>query len=305
MYDDIALFVHIAQQGGLSSAAKHLGLPAATVTRRLQKLEQRLGYQLLQRSARQCVLTVDGEVLYHSYAELIEQLEQVRQQLYNDMRQLRGKLRVLAPSNISHGMLRPMWLGFTRQYPDIQLELQLSNQLHDMIKARADIALRIGPQADSALYQKKLGQVDKILVAAPSYLKEHGHPAHPGELKHHRLVGTTISGKWPLHDIESSKHQEILPRFVAQFNDTTFAKYMAIDGQGITLLPLSELKPELDSGELQRVLPQWRGEPRDIYAVWPSGRLLSAKAKCLRDYMAAFIVDRLTQVPSRHESKTT
>ena len=294
MYDDIALFIHIAQQGGLSNAAKHLGLPPATVTRRLQKLEYQLGYKLLQRSARQCVLTVDGEALYHAYAELIEQFDQTRQQLRSDMQQLRGKLRVLAPSNISHGTLRPMWLGFTRDYPDIQLELQLSNQLQDMIKTKADIALRIGPQADSSLYQKKLGQIDKVVVAAASYLNKAGEPQHPSELKDHRLVGTTISSKWTLRNVETGNLQEILPRFVAQFNDTTFAKYMAVDAQGITLLPLSEVKPELDSGQLVQVLRQWQGEPRELFVVWPSGRLLSAKAKCLRDYMAEYIARHLS-----------
>lgn len=294
MYDDIALFIHIAQQGGLSKAAEHLSLPPATVTRRLQKLEQQLGYKLLQRSARQCVLTVDGQALYESYVDLVEQFEQAKQQLSSDMQSLRGKLRVLAPSNISHGALRPMWLGFCRRYPDIQLELQLSNQLQDMIKARADIALRIGPQADSSLYQKKLGQVDKVVVAAPRYISDFGQPSQPSELKDHRLVGTTISSKWYLQHKYSGSQQEILPRFAAQFNDTTFAKYMAMDGQGITLLPLSEVKSELDGGQLVQLLPDWQGQPRELFAVWPSGRLLSAKAKCLRDYMADYIAHHLS-----------
>ena len=293
MLDDIALFIHIAQQGGLSNAAAHLGLPVATVSRRLQRLEQQLGYQLLQRSARQCVLTVDGEVLYQTYAELVEQFEQAQQQLRTDMQELRGKLRVLAPSNISHGMLRPMWLGFTRHYPDIQLELQLSNQLQDMIKAKADLALRIGPQADSSLYQKRLGQISKFLVAAPEYLNAHPAPEHPSELKDHRLIGTTIAGKWRLSQRETGAVQEILPRFNTLFNDSTFAKYMAVDGQGIALLPVTESQEELQRGQLLRVLPRWRGEPRDIYAVWPSGRLLNAKAKCLLDYMKQYIAQHL------------
>lgn len=293
MLDDIALFIHIAQQGGLSNAATQLGLPVATVSRRLQRLEQQLGYQLLQRSARQCVLTVDGEVLYQTYAGLVEQFEQAQQQLRTDMQELRGKLLVLAPSNISHGMLRPMWLGFTRQYPDIQLELQLSNQLQDMIKAKADLAMRIGPQADSSLYQKRLGQISKFLVAAPSYLSAYPAPQQPSELKDHRLIGTTIAGKWRLSQRETGAVQEILPRFNTLLNDSTFAKYMAVDGQGIALLPVTESQEELQRGQLRRVLPQWQGEPRDIYAVWPSGRLLNAKAKCLLDYMKQYIAQHL------------
>lgn len=174
MLDDIALFIHIVQQGGLSAAARHLDLPAATVTRRLQKLEQELGSQLLHRSARQCQLTQEGEVYYQAYADLVEQFNQARQQLSRDLRQLSGRLKVLAPSNISNGILKPMWISFCREYPEIQLELVLSNQLQDMISLKADLALRIGPQPDSLLYQKRLGAVGTVLVAAPDYLKAAG-----------------------------------------------------------------------------------------------------------------------------------
>ncbi|MDE1462440.1 LysR family transcriptional regulator [Spartinivicinus poritis] len=293
MFDDIALFIHIVQQGGLSGAASYLSLPAATVTRRLKKLEQQLGCQLLHRSARQCVLTQEGEVYYQAYAELVEQFEQAQQQLSKDLKQLSGKLKILAPTNISHGFLRQMWLGFTRTYPKIQLELILSNQLQDMIKNKADIAIRIGPQADSSLYQLKLGQIDKIMVASPDFLTTAGEPQHPSEVKTYRVIGTTLFSKWTLSHIESGETQEIFPRFNAIFNDTSFVKYMVCDSQGISLLPLTEVKSELDSGQLVRILPQWRGEVREIYAVWPSGRLLSEKAKCLRTYLKEYIKTHL------------
>ncbi len=291
--DDIALFIHIVQQGGLSGAARYLSLPAATVTRRLQKLEQRLGCQLLHRSARQCVLTQEGEVYYQTYADLVEQFEQAEEQLSEDMKQLRGRLKVLAPMNVSHGLLRPMWLGFTRSYPDIQLELNLSNQLQDIINSKADIALRVGPQPDSQLYQQKLGQVDTIMVASPQYLADLDEPQQPSMLKDYRTVGTTLLPTWKLSHVESGVSQEVFPRFSTVLNDTSFAKYMVCDGQGISLLPTTEVQPELDAGQLVCILPQWRGEVRDIYAVWPSGRLLNAKAKCLREYMQGYIKTHL------------
>jgi LysR family transcriptional regulator, transcriptional activator AphB len=281
MLDDIVLFIHIVQQGGLAGAARHLNLPPATVTRRLQKLEHQLGCQLLHRSARQCVLTGDGEVYYQSYADLAEQFEQAQRQLSEDMTQLRGKLRVLAPSNISHGFLRPFWLHFTRAYPDIQLELHL------------DIALRIGPQPDSLLYQQKLGQIDKVMVASPAYLAAQGMPVQPSDIKEHRVIGTILFPRWKLSHLETGTSQEIFPRFCSLFNDTSFAKYLACDGQGIALLPITEVKRELDNGGLLRILPQWQGEPRNIYAVWPSGKLLSEKAKVLRDSLHKFIQEHL------------
>lgn len=289
MLDDTSLFINIVQHGGLSSAARVLSLPVATVTRRLQKLEQQLGYQLLHRSARQFALTQEGEVYYRAYTDLVGQFEQTRQQLSADMKQVRGKLKVLAPINISHGFLRPMWLGFARRYPEIQLEVILSNQLQDMAASKADIAVRVGPQPDSSLHQKKLGEIEKILVASPTYLAEIGAPQHPSDIKNHRVIGTTMFSKWKLNNRETGASLEVFPRFSALFNDTSFAKYLACDSQGISLLPMTEVKAEIESGDLVRILPQWRGEARGIYAVWPSGRLLNEKAKRLREYLQDYI----------------
>lgn len=289
MLDDLQLFIHIVQQGGLSGAASYLNLPPATVTRRLQKLEQQLGCKLLHRSARQCVLSQEGEIYYQAYADLVEQFEQTQRQLSEAHQHLHGKLKVLAPINISHGYLRPMWLGFCREYPQIQLELVLANQREDLIKSKADLAIRVGPQPDSTLYQLKLGEIDKLLVASPAYLQQAGKPEHPTQLKEHRLIGTTLWTKWLLINKQNEQTLELFPRFQSLFNDTAMMKHLACDGQGISMLPLTEVQQELQRGELQQVLPDWQGDKREIYLVWPSGRLLNEKAKCLRDYLRHFI----------------
>ncbi|MGI0116012.1 LysR family transcriptional regulator [Zooshikella sp. RANM57] len=293
MLDDIVLFVHIVQQGGLAGAARYVNLPAATVTRRLKRLEQQLGCHLLHRTPRQCTLTQEGEVYYQTYVDLVEQFEIAQQKLSKDIKALRGKLKVLAPTNISHGFFRQMWLDFMRIYPEIRLELILSNQLQDMLKCRADIAIRIGPQPDSLLYQQKLGAIDKVFVASPEYLSINGEPKHPLELKNHRVVGTTLASKWKLKHIYSGEYLEITPYFSALFNDTGFVKYMVCDSQGISLLPMTEVITELESDELVQILPQWRGEAREIYVVWPSGRLLNEKAKCLHQHLQDYLANHL------------
>ncbi|MDP2633298.1 MULTISPECIES: LysR family transcriptional regulator [unclassified Pseudoalteromonas] len=295
MLDDIVLFVHIVQQGGLSQAGEYLSLPAATVTRRLQRLESRLGQKLLHRSARQCTLTQQGEVYYQSYVSLVEQFEQTSHQLNQQKEQLSGKLKVLAPLNICHGFLKPMWLAFTKAYPDIQLELILSNQLEDIIKSQADLALRIGPQVDSLLQQKKIGQADSILVATPSYLANSPKLEEPSDLKQHRLIGTTLRNKWPLTDSKTRTSYTHMCRFSSIYNDTGFVKYQLCDHQGVGLLPRFEIINELKTGELVRVLPAWQSLPREIFAIWPSGRLLSKKAVCLRDYIHEFIQQQLLE----------
>lgn len=289
MLDDIALFVQIVRQGSLSAAAEQLALPPATVTRRLQRLEQQLGCQLLHRSARQCLPTQDGEVYFQHYADLVEQFEQTRQRLSRDQSQMSGKLKVLAPTNISHRALRAMWLGFTQDYPDIQLELLLGNQLQDMISSRADLALRIGPQQDSLLYQQRLCHLDVIVAASPGYLAQVPRPEQPADLKDHRIIGSTLRNKWRLRHRQSGQIQEVFPRANMLLNDIALMAAMAADGQGVALLPLLEIQDQLNQGELVNVLPNWQGEGRDMYIVWPSGKLLSARAKCLRDYVVTFV----------------
>ena len=287
--DDIALFVQVVKHGNLASAARHAGLPAATVTRRLQKLEHALGVKLLHRSARKCVLTQDGGAYFDAYAELVERFEAARQQFSEESQKLEGNLKVLAPVNISHGILGPMWIAFTREYPKIELELHLSNHPMDMIETQADLAIRIGRQDDSSLYQRRLGQIENVLVASEDYIARYGMPDTPAELSEHELIGLSMRPKWQLHNETNGQTFTLYPRCRAQVNDPLMVKYFVRDAQGIALAPLTEVKHELAGGELIRVLPEWGGEVRDIYLLWPGGKLLSQRAKCLRDYVYQYV----------------
>lgn len=285
MFDDIALFIRIVQHRGLAPAARAMDLPPATVTRRLKKLEADLGCQLLHRSARKFVLTAEGEGYYRAYADLVHEMEQTARHLEQDLHGLNGRLRVMAPTNISIGLLQPMWSAFVREYPDIQLDLQLSNERKDLSAAQVDIALRIGPQPDSQLTQKRLGIAATGVVAAPSYLEKHGTPQTPAELQAHRLIVSRAFVEWALTNNYSDQRETFRPAGATRVDDIRLVAQMAADGVGIALLPFSEIMSELNSGKLERILPDWHGPKREIFAVWPSGRLLSAKAKCLRDFM--------------------
>ena len=281
MFDDIALFVHIVQEQGLAGAAKKMDVPAATVTRRLKRLEVTMGSQLIHRSARQFSLTPEGESCYQAYADLVEQFELTAQQLSKELHALSGPLKVLAPTNISIGILQPMWSGFIKQYPQITLELKLSNQLENMLPSGADLALRIGPQASSLLYQKRLGSLKTVLVATPEYLKTHGSPQSLDELSTHRLIGASTLSTWHMSHMGSQKTQEIHPRFSTLVNDIKMATQLVCDHMGISLLPSSEVMKLIETGELIQLLKSWQGPNRELYTVWPTGKLLNAKAKCL------------------------
>ncbi len=289
MIDDIALFVHIVHYRGLAAAAEHLQLPAATVTRRLQKLEARVGHQLIHRSARQFNLTQEGEVYFQAYADLVQQFETTAQHLSSEQHQLSGPLKVLAPTNISLGILQPAWSAFIKAYPDIHLQLQLNNSTEDVIDAQADIAIRIGPQSDSQLYQKRLGAINTVIVASPSYLSSMGKIMHTpstlDDLHQHKIIGVNKISTWTLTHQDTKQQVTLHPKYTTSVNDIRFASQLACDGAGVALLPMSEVKNELDAGTLQQILCPWSGPARDIFAVWPSGKLLNAKAKCLLEFM--------------------
>ncbi|MEH6631021.1 MAG: LysR family transcriptional regulator [Halopseudomonas aestusnigri] len=289
MIDDIALFVHIVQKRGLAAAAVHLNLPAATVTRRLQKLEDILGCRLIHRSARKFNLSAEGEIYYQAYADLVQQFEVTSRNLSADVHQLSGKLTVLAPTNVSVKILQPMWSAFMKAYPEIQLHLYVSNETKDMTVDQVDMALRIGPQSDSQLFQKKLGSVKTILVASPGYLVTHGEPGGLNDLRDHRLILVSTIPVWELRNQKTGAEETLHPRPATLVNDIGLAAQLARDDLGIVLLPLSEIVEELAQGLLQQVVPAWGGSERDIFAVWPTGRLLSARAKCLRDFMQDYI----------------
>lgn len=290
-FDDLALFIQIARRRSLAAAAEYLQLPPATVTRRLKRLEGALGYQLVRRSARHFSLTSEGEVCYAHYAGLIDELEQAGARLSRDSRDISGPLKVSAPTNLATGPLSPMWTAFMRRYPQIRLELMLSNRTEDMLEKRIDIALRIGPQADSGLYQKKLGWVSTHLVAAPEYLQRAGVPEQLEQLQQHRTLMFKQFAPWRLRNVENGRQADLHLTPAALVDDLALVLQFACDGLGVALLPGNEIQRSLQSGRLQIVLPEWSGPQRDIFAVWPDGKLLSARARCLRDFMQEYIAD--------------
>ncbi|MBA4501204.1 LysR family transcriptional regulator [Marinobacterium marinum] len=288
-FDDLALFIQIARRRSLAAAADYLQLPPATVTRRLKRLEAALGYQLVRRSARHFSLTNEGEVCYEHYAGLLDELEQTGARLSRDSQEMSGLLKVSAPTNLATGPLSPMWTAFMRRYPQVRLELMLSNRTEDMLEKRIDIALRIGPQADSGLYQKRLGWVATRLVAAPEYLQRAGRPERLELLQHHQTLMFKQFSPWRLNNADTGKQVDVHLTPAALVDDLALVLQFACDGLGVALLPMNEIQQPLLSGQLQLVLPEWFGPQRDIFAVWPDGKLLSARARCLRDFMQEYI----------------
>jgi len=288
MLDDLALFIAIVEAGSLNAAAEKEGLPAATVTRRLQKLEAGLGYRLLHRSARRTMLTAEGTQYYEQCRPLVQALRQATLRLDATLGAIEGTIRVLAPVNFASEILAPAWASFLEQYPRVQLELELSNEVQDLVGSGADLAIRIGAMADSTLTQRKLGDVRLVLAASPSYLAQHGTPCSIAELERHSTIATLPLREWHLQDPHTGAQTVLHPDPRVRVNEVRLAVMMAEAGLGIVLAPELQCHASLQSGALVRLLPGWTSRERSVYAVWSQQRYLPARVRALLEHLAAF-----------------
>ncbi|MCZ4330004.1 LysR family transcriptional regulator [Castellaniella denitrificans] len=289
MLDALALFVTIVEAGSLSAAAERLDMPAATVTRRLQALERELGCRLLHRSARRLQPTAEGLQYYEQCRPLIHALGQATRSLDDNLRRIAGHIRVLAPVNLASGPLTPAWLGFLRRHPEVSLEFQLSNTIQDLVGSGADLAIRVGDQADSLLTHRRLGQIGVRLVAAPAYLARRGTPATARDLAAHDAVVSMPLQEWSLRDPATGIESTVRPAARLRANEMRLALAAAEAGLGILLCPATFTLDGIARGTLSSLLEDWLPRPRPLFAVWPQQRYLPARVRALLDYLQAFI----------------
>jgi len=292
MFDDLSLFVRIVESGSLRAAAKQTGMPAATLTRRLQKLEEQLGCRLLHRSARNMQPTGEGWQYYERCRPLLQSLQQATEALDASNHKIAGSIRLLAPITLASGALRAAWSNFMSLHADICLELKLSNQTEDLIGSGADIAIRVGQQPDSLLNQRLLGNIPIVTVASPSYLAATPPINHPAELEQHAIVLAEPIALRFRHNKTGEQFRlptPANPRF--RVNEIQLAVDMAIAGLGILHCPLTQAHAPIAAGNLHRILPEWAGEFRPIYAVWPQQRHLPARVRALLDYLIVFCAE--------------
>jgi LysR family transcriptional regulator AphB len=288
MLDDLALFVAIVEAGSLNAAAEKEGLPTATVTRRLQKLEAALGYRLLHRSARRTQPTAEGTQYYEQCRRLVHALRQATLRLDATLAAIEGTIRVLAPVNFAAEILAPAWASFLEQYPRVKLDLELSNQVQDLVGSGADLAIRIGALADSTLTQRKLGNVGLVLAAAPSYLARKGTPQNVAQLEGHETIATLPLREWQLQDPLTGAQIVLHPEPRIRVNEVRLAVMMAEAGLGIVLAPELQCHASLESGALVRLLPGWMSRERSVYAVWSQQRYLPARVRALLEHLVLF-----------------
>lgn len=291
MLDDLSLFITMVQAGSLSKAAQQRGIPAATLTRRLQKLEARLGCKLLHRNSRGLKLTQEGERYFERCRPLLAHLQQAVHDIHSDLTEPVGTVRILAPVNLAVSTLADFWAEFMLQFPMLQLDLQLDNRNDNLFEQGADLALRVGKQHNPNYVQRRLARVATGVFASPDYLKRHPPIAHPDELlAHDWLVAIPLSRFTLTHHEESvTVHvQQASMRVRIQVNEVRLCIHLACQGMGLCYVPLSLCQSQVNNGDLVRVLPQWKTPTRDIYAVWQGQQQLPARVRVLVEALTEF-----------------
>lgn len=292
--NDTLIFVKVVEQGSFTGAARSLCLPKTTVSRRVQDLETRLGAQLLYRTTRKLSLTESGNVYFEHCQRIAHQLDEAERAVAQLQGAPRGWLRFTAPYAIGVTWIAPLLGDFYALYPEVRIDMVLSNEDLDLIDERIDLALRIGPLPDSRLAARRLAVFRSHIYATPAYLVRHDTPQHPDELHRHRALAMHTARRsggdyfWTLSNGAHSGDFAIDPVLVA--NGPSPLKSALLSGEGLMLASEVTLKAEADSGRVQRVLPDWVGPMLDFNAVFVRGRVESPKVRAFID----FLVNRLS-----------
>jgi DNA-binding transcriptional LysR family regulator len=290
--NDTLVFVKVAELGSFVAAARALRLPKTTVSRKVQELETRLGAQLLHRTTRKLGLTEAGNIYFEHCRGIARDLDEAESAVSQLQDGPRGWLRFTAPYSAGVIWIAPLLAEFRARHPEVRVEMILTNEKLDLIDKEIDIALRIGPLADSNLVARRLGQFRTHVFASTRYLDHHGEPRHPDELSAHRTFAFPKFRRngnyyWPLSDGEREVDYRVDPVIVA--NDPSALTEPLLAGEGLMLLSEVSAKPYVEKGLLQRVLAGWSGPMMDFSAVFPRGQAQAPKIRAFVD----FLVERL------------
>ncbi|MDP2696712.1 LysR family transcriptional regulator [Thalassospira sp.] len=286
--DDLALFIRIVEQGSLRKATQTLAMPIATLSRRLQKLEQKLGCKLLMRGAARVALTDAGQAYFDQLRPALAEVSRTLDAIEARHSDLAGPLRLALPVNLARSWLAPFFSTFLRNHPKIAMDLTLSNRILPVMDRPFDVAIRVGKQSQKSLITRKISSTFLVPCASPAYLAAHGTPNHPDDLRDHALIVASPLRTWRLHDRTTGKEEIFTVESRFSVDEIELAAMMIEDGHGIGLIPNSTVGPALTAGRLVAVLPDWQTEQRDIFAVWPETDFMPKRQRVFIDALVAF-----------------
>ncbi len=301
---DLELVMQVRERGSLAAAAAALGVVPSVVTKRLAALETRLGQRLFERTTRRLVLTPEGEAVCTHARTLLDGFAALEAELRERQQAPSGTLRLAATLGFGRRWLGPALADFQRQHPGVQIALRLTERLPDLAAEGYDGAVWLWspPRGRAAQWvTRRLARNQRVLVAAPAYLRAHGTPAAPADLAHHACLvvhenalgheSMPDHGVWPLRHARDGSELRVRVHGPLASNSGELARDWCLAGHGIMLRSLWDVAPHLASGELVRVLPQHAMQDADIHWVAPWKPRTPRRVRLLVDALAAFLRD--------------
>ncbi|MEZ2129449.1 MULTISPECIES: LysR family transcriptional regulator [unclassified Sinorhizobium] len=282
---DLEIFARVVSAGSMSMAGRALGLSPAVVSKRIKRLEDRLGTRLLQRTTRQISLTEAGQGFYDRVLAILAGLEEAEAYISGRSAQMHGTLKISAPTSFGRMHIAPHLKGFMDSHPDLAVNLMLTDEFTDIVGAGFDLAIRIAELTDSSLVARRLASVRRVLCASPDYVATHGMPQEIDDLKHHTCLPAHNNDSWRLEGPNGAL--TLRPEGTLITNSSEVIREAVIAGLGIALRSTWDIGSELREGRLVQVLPAYEGSRNvALSAVYPSRQFLPAKVRLFIDYLA-------------------
>lgn len=282
------MFAKVAEEGSFAAAARVMGVSVPTVSRAVARLEERLGGRLFNRTSRQLALTEFGQSMAARASEMYRQAEEVESEAHELAVQPRGQVRLAVPMAFGLRWVAPLMPELIRQFPELSIDLHLSDASVDLIAEGFDAALRIAALPDSSLVARKICAVTQYLVAAPGYLAEHGAPQHPRELSGRHCFSYAYRARsqvWRFTHLDGSQ-EDIVPNGPLRVTNSDALLPPLLAGLGIAELPEFIAAEYLQDGRLVRLLDEWSMTQGGLYFVTPTLRSRPLKVKVLSDFFA-------------------
>jgi len=289
---ELTAFVRAGETGSFSRVARELGVSQPSISRIIASLEARLGVKLLLRTTRCVALTDAGRVFLERARQILGDLDDAENETRGED-SLRGALRVAVSGAFGIREVIPRLPGFVEQHPKLGIELLMSDQTEDLIAGGVDIALRLGPLADSGFGARLLGKAPRLAVASPAYLARRGTPQTPAALARHEcILGPGRSGRTGWRFTRSGRATSITVKGLIKVASADGVVACAKAGLGIALASRWMWRPELEAGDLVAILSDYQLDWIEVHAVYPGGRRPSLKVRVFSDYFAAQLMHR-------------
>lgn len=278
-WQGISEFTAVAESGNFTQAAKKLLISTAQVSRQVSELEQRLNTKLFYRTTRKVTLTEEGQLFYQQCRQILDGLDNAERSLTNLQSTPQGKIKISAPVTYGERHIIPLVNQFLMRYPQVEIQVQLSNQRIDLIEEGYDLAIRLGQLDDSSLIAKRISSRQHFVCAAPNYVQQHGKPESISDLKQHNcLLGSA--------DFWIFEGKKIRVSGSLRCNSGLGLVDAALNGIGIVQLPDYYLKHHIEQGELEVLLDEYQREEEGIWALYPQSKYLANKVRLLIDFLS-------------------